>query len=292
MTERSVPDFIVIGAARSGTTWIDRQLRAQPFIWMPPKKEIHFFDRYLRYSSPSFLHEDVVWKRWVSGTRHNRLYRKKAVAFMGAALFRGQFASLPWGFEYYFRSIDEKWYPRLFKSAGSKIKGEVTPAYAMLDEEDVRKVNAMGPNAQIIFIIRNPIERTWSQIRRRVVEVGDIPLEIDPIREWLCSDDMRERNDYVRTYETWTRVYPKDQVHILFYDDLLNDPDGLLTRLIQAVAGPDYMSAINRSFLRKTVNQAEVVGDHGPVMDMIREEVAPLLESMSAVFGGPSRTWR
>lgn len=291
MAKPTAPDFLVIGAARSGTTWIDRQLRAQPFVWLPPKKEIHYFDRSLRYSSPSYLHEYRVWKRWFSTERHNRLYRKKAVSFMGAALLRGQFAAIPWGFDYFFRSIDAAWYPRLFRQAGDRIKGEVTPAYAMLDEADVRKVHAIAPDAQIIFIIRNPIERTWSQIRRRIVEVGDVSMDLESIRTWLRSADMVERNDYVRTYEIWTRVYPKSQFHVLFYDDLLSDPGGLLETLAEAIAGPHRTFPVNRSALKTTVNRAEVIGDHGPVLDVIREEVGPSIEAISRMFGGPSANW-
>jgi hypothetical protein len=291
MPELMVPDFLVIGAARSGTTWIDRQLRAQPFIWMPPKKEIHYFDRSLRYSSPSFLNDDQVWKRWFSLKRHNRLYQKKAISFMGAALLKRKFSAIPWGFDYYFRSIDPDWYPRLFKSAGDKIKGEVTPAYAMLDEVDVRKVHAIAPNAQIIFIIRNPVERSWSQIRRRVVEVGDVSMDLESIRTWLRSDDMRERNDYVRTYEIWTSVYPKSQFHVLFFDELTLNPSALLGTLIKNIAGAGAVSLTNYSLLEKTVNKAEVLGDHAELIELIKVELAYEMSQISKVFGSYSNQW-
>lgn len=41
-----LPNFLVIGAPRCGTTWIDENLRQHPEIYMPPKKELHFFDRH------------------------------------------------------------------------------------------------------------------------------------------------------------------------------------------------------------------------------------------------------
>lgn len=41
----TLPDFLVIGAMRSGTTWLDWILRSHSEIYMPKrKKEIHFFD--------------------------------------------------------------------------------------------------------------------------------------------------------------------------------------------------------------------------------------------------------
>lgn len=41
----TLPDFLVIGAQRAGTTWLDGALRAHPDIYLPVRrKEVHFFD--------------------------------------------------------------------------------------------------------------------------------------------------------------------------------------------------------------------------------------------------------
>ena len=42
-----LPNFLVIGAMRSGTTWLDKILRTNPNICLPQRrKEIHFFSEY------------------------------------------------------------------------------------------------------------------------------------------------------------------------------------------------------------------------------------------------------
>jgi hypothetical protein len=42
-----LPDFIVAGVRKCGTTWLDNSLRAHPDIYMPAAtKELFFFDRY------------------------------------------------------------------------------------------------------------------------------------------------------------------------------------------------------------------------------------------------------
>ncbi|MEZ4774711.1 MAG: sulfotransferase domain-containing protein [Bacteroidia bacterium] len=41
-----LPNFLIIGAPRAGTTWIQKNLIQHPDIYMPSKKEIHFFDRF------------------------------------------------------------------------------------------------------------------------------------------------------------------------------------------------------------------------------------------------------
>lgn len=43
----SLPDFLVVGAQRAGTTWLDRRLRSHPELYLPERrKEVHFFDWY------------------------------------------------------------------------------------------------------------------------------------------------------------------------------------------------------------------------------------------------------
>src|SRR5690606_11946368 len=40
----SFPDFICIGAQKSGTTWLYENLKLHPDIFMPDKKELHYFN--------------------------------------------------------------------------------------------------------------------------------------------------------------------------------------------------------------------------------------------------------
>ena len=41
---RKTPSFLGIGTARAGTTWLHANLRRHPEIWLPPLKELHYFD--------------------------------------------------------------------------------------------------------------------------------------------------------------------------------------------------------------------------------------------------------
>ena len=40
-----LPDFVVIGTQRAGTTWLYEQLKIHPDVFLPYVKELHFFDR-------------------------------------------------------------------------------------------------------------------------------------------------------------------------------------------------------------------------------------------------------
>ena len=56
-----------------------------------------------------------------------------------------------------------KWYETHFSD--HKVSGEITPAYSTLSKDCVRLVGNYLPLAKIIFIVRNPVDRIWSQIR-------------------------------------------------------------------------------------------------------------------------------
>jgi len=41
-----LPDFMVIGSPQSGTTWLFQNLIYHPQLYLPPNKQIHYFDRH------------------------------------------------------------------------------------------------------------------------------------------------------------------------------------------------------------------------------------------------------
>jgi hypothetical protein len=41
-------------------------------------------------------------------------------------------------------------------------QGEITPAYATLDEVTIREIAALAPNLRVFYSLRNPIARAWS----------------------------------------------------------------------------------------------------------------------------------
>ena len=51
---------------------------------------------------------------------------------------------------------------RLFKPGRGRVKGEMTSDYAVLEKEVIARVHELMPDAKIIFMMRNPVERPWS----------------------------------------------------------------------------------------------------------------------------------
>ncbi|MEL7359817.1 MAG: sulfotransferase [Cyanobacteria bacterium J06560_6] len=153
-------DFIGIGAQKSGTSWLWSLLRAHPAIWMPPKKELHYFDRSLKYSSSAkYLASEHFFRRMVSQQPHNQAFRKKFASSLLQAYEARNWSTLQWTLRYYCRTYNDRWYVSLFKEGKGLVKGEITPSYSLLDTEDVQHIKQLFPNLKIILLLRNPIDR-------------------------------------------------------------------------------------------------------------------------------------
>src|SRR5262245_13183400 len=102
------PDFLGIGAQKAGTTWLYEQLRRHPDVWLPPEKELHYFDRKrgagqsLRAKVFGDGFEDRAWRQQL-GARV-RSYRE------------GGERALGWDVRYFFGRRTDGWYASLFRA--------------------------------------------------------------------------------------------------------------------------------------------------------------------------------
>ena len=117
---------------------------------------------------------------------------------------------------------------------GGRIRGEITPAYAVLGPELIRRVAEWVPDAKLIFMMRDPIERAWSQARngfprwrgRRLEDVGR-----DELTAYLDSDPVRRRSDYASCLRAWLAHFPRDQFFFGFLEEIREEPRTLLREL-------------------------------------------------------------
>ncbi len=66
----TTPDFIIIGAQKSGTSAVTKMLRKHPSIYMPGR-ELHFFDK-----------RDTTWHKYVSNFPPNKVSGEKTPKYM------------------------------------------------------------------------------------------------------------------------------------------------------------------------------------------------------------------
>ena len=117
---------------------------------------------------------------------------------------------------------------------GGRIRGEITPAYAVLDPEVVRRVAEWMPDAKLIFMMREPIERAWSQARNGFPRWRGQRLEAvgrEELTAYLDSDPVRRRSDYANCLRAWLAHFPCDQFFFGFLEEIRERPGDLLREL-------------------------------------------------------------
>lgn len=288
--KKTFPNFLGIGAQKAGTSWLHECLKKHSEIWLPPEKEIHYFDRNPKYSTPNFLHPDQPILRFFGKEMWNGIYRNKCKDVFkdhrkNPEIFR-------WYLKYLYLPCSDDWYASLFEQGRSKIRGEITPAYSVLDAQDVQHVRDLMPDCKIIFILRNPIERAWSQFRF-LVRMGRMnpDASFDEFKTWVDSPDQKDRSAYLDTIDKWTGAFSSAQVLTCFYDDIVAQPQNLLRSTLEFLGAKSDDTTIGAILQRGRVNVSPEIDIPDEFKKYLLEVYASDLVRLSDRLGGPATTW-
>ena len=217
------PDFIGIGAQKAGTTWLARNLAPHPEIHMP-RKEVHYFDRKMRDRS------NVV-TRLFGKSKNDEQWRRQVRRIPSQVIKNPSLEELRWNYRYYLRPYDDRWYAQIFEPKRGKVSGEITPAYSALDREKVAHVHGLMPDAKLIFFMRNPIERVWSQTVMSFdkAEKGSAESVAEKeIFKKIGRTSTSKLSNFLRTFENWGAFYPDERFFVGFLEDTAYLPEDLL----------------------------------------------------------------
>jgi hypothetical protein len=278
--ERGGPGFLGIGAQKAATTWLDRCLRRHPALWLPPLKELHYFD------APGA--RPVLGRGWAG----RRLRRELPPRLRSDARFL-DWNGLRWDTRYFFGRRDDEWYLSLFPGDRASVAGEITPDYSILDAAAVARVHRLLPEVKLIFLMRDPIDRSWSQIRmdvaRRGRRAGEVPP--DELIGLARSDRIAQRSDYGRTLRTWGTHYADERFFIAFLEDIRTRPEEVLADLF-VFLGVGPTAEVGATLARRRVHAR--AGEE-PIPPALEVELARLhidgLRALEACFGGHARAW-
>jgi hypothetical protein len=191
----ALPDFLVIGAPKAGTTALHAALADHPELFMSPVKE------------PKFFLTDGPPQRHGGGPGDVQTYR-----------------------EHIWRRKD---YEALFAAAPpGSVRGESTPFY-LYDRQAQRRIQALIPAARLIVILRDPVERAhsnWTHLWSAGLEpIGDFPAACAAedrrvAAGWAPFWHYTRLGRYGEQLDHLFRQFPREQVHILRYRDLVDTP--------------------------------------------------------------------
>ena len=119
------------------------------------------------------------------------------------------------------------WYEAHFDSSSPRVPGEVTPGY-LFHPEAAQRIHAVVPDVRLFAVLRDPVERAYSQYKFFVKEHGyahgvDAFLTEHP--------NAIERGLYATQLQRFRACFPSDQLLVLLFEDLIVDPVGQTQRV-------------------------------------------------------------
>ena len=209
---RVLPDFIIIGSMKCGTTSLYYDICEHPCVSPAAYDEIGFFD--------SNFHLGLNWYRSMFPTK---------------------------------RRIED-----IRRKEGVAITGEDTPFY-FWNPVAAKRIQKLLPNIKLITILRNPIDRAYSEYQDVVSSESNSPSfetfienEINTRRKdsSLITEEnfeiFNQKNSYllkgiyVDQLKIWAGLFPKEQIFTLSTENLNSEPITALESVFQYLNLPDY----------------------------------------------------
>ncbi|WP_366511431.1 sulfotransferase [Moorena sp. SIO4A1] len=286
-----------MGAKKAGTTWLHHNLKKHPDIGLPNFKELQYFGarekilnhnlitRVLRHNSFEFFQAKFL-REW-----RNTIFKQQ----VQNQLFSGNLLGAISCLNDYYNFSNDRLYSSVFSSMSEKITGEITPDYSILNKDSVGYIYQIMPKAKIIFILRNPIDRAWSNTRMNFASLNkdfDSLSNLDFIHRF-DSKAIRERSNYLKTLDTWHFYYPEEQFLICFFDELKKQPQDFIRRVCNFLnldTDVNYLQQIS------TKPEASYAQDYKDKLSKelriyLAKTYQPELEKLSARFGGYASQW-
>jgi hypothetical protein len=221
-----LPDFLVVGAPKAGTTALHGALAQHRSLYLSPVKEPKYYmcgdSPPPAYTGPGDAHscQEWVWQR----SRYLSLYAE---------------------------------------APPDALCGESTPFY-LYNRDARRRLAADVPHARLIVVLRDPVDRLYSNWTHLWVDglepCADVVDAAD--REHQRIDDgwapfwhYRSLGRYGRQLADLFEHFPRDQVLLLRYRDLVDRPEHTLNRVCRFLGVAEHaISAVpvdnSRAFVR------------------------------------------
>jgi Sulfotransferase family len=284
-----LPTFLGIGAPRTGTTWLHANLRKHPEVWLTPVKEVHYFDKRDLRRSDNRYYRNHLRKR---SRRYRRLRTYRDAVGRGDS---GFLRNLRWDVHFFGGRRNNDWYRGVFRPNAGQIAGEITPAYSMLKLDVVREIHGINPDLKVIYLMRDPIERSWSSALMSLSKRGGRPIDDitdDEIMRHFEGAGHTRRSDYLRTLDNWEGVFGRDQVFVGFLDEIQSEPADLLLRVYRflgVAADESHIPAAVSAKVNTSPRQKSAIPER--FRSHLAQMYLPQLEELSGRFGEPATGW-
>jgi Sulfotransferase family len=196
---------------------------------------------------------------------------------------------------------DLDWYEAHFEPVNGQpkpVRGEISPLYCRLKPWQVNRIAKLLPDLRLIFTLRHPIERVWSQA---LLEFGFIAGK--DIRKISSIDFVRQveraRNrlssDYGRTIQIWSNAFGRDALHIDLFDRLQDDPQSYVDSILQHIGAATPWTVPTNFINTKVHATTSLVRQRRDIPELIQWYIADRLleatERLNELLEGKISNW-
>ena len=206
-----LPDFLIIGAGKSGTTSLDNYLKQHPRLFFSRVKEPNFF----AYDNVSTDKMDKYVLR----------HYKQSVTNLTD-------------------------YKELFREAKpDQLKGETSNTYLTV-KHAAERIKHYIPDAKLIAILRQPTERLYSRFLH-LARDNRLPSDrfedvLDRNSIWWQRNDLVKEGFYYKNLSRYFELFPRENIRVYLNDDLKKDSLGLMKDIFDFL-GVEPLGTINDS---------------------------------------------
>lgn len=247
----TLPNFLVVGAAKAGTTSLYAHLGQHPDVFMTALKEPRFF-AYEGEEPQSF-----------AGPGSERL-------ITSIVRTRGEYEAL------------------FVQAQGESAIGESSPAY-LYSPVAARRIQEVIPHAKIVAVLRDPAERAHSHWVDNVGSgwepVRDFTAALDLAEErrranWWRKWDYIGHGFYGEQLRRYFRVFPREQIRVFLFEDLVNGWESRRAELLEflevdPLLGPRALGRENRGAVPRFELVDRLLSRSNPVRTVLRHGMPP-----------------
>ena len=238
----AAPNFFIVGAPKAGTTSLYHYLGQHPDVYMSPVKEPNYFAEEIRHPNIS-----LRWQDWAQ-REHASLH----------LYLRGPMQEKRFG------GIVSSWmdYLKLFQNVkGEKAIGEASVCY-LWSRTAARNIASTVPNAKIIMILRNPVDRAFSQYKQAVAS-GVIKESFrELVRKHLTNrfeqfeplNPFLEFGLYYEQVKRFAEQFSADNLRIYLYEEYKQAPTRITADIFRFLAVDSQFSPdISEKYLQTSL---------------------------------------
>jgi len=186
------------------------------------------------------------------------------------------------------------WYAGVFEPAGDRVTGDITPNYGALGRARIRYVHRLLPDARLLLILRNPVERAWSHAVMDLAQTRDRDIAEVPdweLRAHFDSRSARRNGEYRSMLERWGSVFDDEQLLVAFFEDIAERPRELLTRVFRHIGVSDDVDWDGFPYAQR-IKPGSAVPIPAAHRAHLERAFASEIRWVAERFGGPAEQWR